>query len=72
MTTLPVIETHPDELTELLRRVARRADCLQADDHGGWHSDRRLWLRAEFEVFEQFERERPTALREYSEHTALV
>jgi hypothetical protein len=72
MTTLPVIETHSDELTELLRRVARRADCLHAAGNGGWHSDRRLWLRAEFEVFEQYERERLAALRECGRRTALV
>lgn len=72
MTSLPIIETQSDELTELLWRVARRADCLHAAGHGGWHSDRRLWLRAECEVFEQLERERPAALREHCEHTALV
>ena len=71
MTTLLLNETYSDELNELLRRVARRADSLQAASNCGRHHDRRVWLRAEFEVFEQFEREQPTALREHSHLAAL-
>ena len=42
-----------------LGAVARRADALAAGGRGDPVSDRRIWLRAEFEFFERLERSRP-------------
>ena len=50
------------ELMLLQLRVARRADLLSERFGGGRENDRRAWLRAEYEVFEQAERARPRRL----------
>lgn len=51
-----------DELTMLQLRVARRADALAARAEYLAMDDRRVWLRAEFEIFELVERACPTLL----------
>ena len=51
-----------DELLKLQLRVARRADVLAWQARGARDTDRRLWLRAEYEVLEWMERARPVAL----------
>lgn len=50
----------PDELGDVLLRVARRADAL-AGAATNVRSDRSVWLRAELEVLEHEERARPGA-----------
>ena len=50
------------ELSELLLRVARRADELARRSVVSRATDRWLWLRAEFEVFELLERAYPCRL----------
>ena len=49
----------PGALAELQLRVARRADELARRCHAGRDTDRRLWLRAELEVFERAECAQP-------------
>ena len=51
------------ELGELLLHVARRADELARRSVVSRATDRWLWLRAEYEVFERFERAHPHRLR---------
>jgi hypothetical protein len=51
-----------DELLELQLRVARHADVLARRSRYSRDMDRRLWLRAEYEVFERMERARPVVL----------
>ncbi len=58
----PVTSLDPGELIDLLLSVARRADELARRLPTGRASDRRLWLRAECEVFERLERARPHAV----------
>ena len=50
------------QLSELLLRVARRADELARRGVVSRATDRWLWLRAEFEVFELLERAYPCRL----------
>ena len=50
------------ELMMLQLRVARRADSLSERFGAGRENDRRAWLRAEYEVFEQAEGARPRRL----------
>ena len=52
----------PALLAELQLRIARRADQLRTKFRGGRENDRRVWMQAEFEILEQLERSRPTAL----------
>lgn len=47
------------QLSELLLRVARRADELARRNVMSRATDRWLWLRAEFEIFELLERADP-------------
>jgi hypothetical protein len=49
-------------LAELQLKIARRADQLREKFGGGRENDRRVWLRAEFEILERLERERPAVL----------
>lgn len=49
------------ELTLLLHAIARRGDTLARAGRAVRESDRTIWMRAEFEVLEQFERARPAA-----------
>lgn len=58
----------PGELTDIQLRVARRADELARRFHANRDTDRRLWLRAEFEVFERAERVQPAITAVASEH----
>lgn len=57
MTTLektdgPVAFVSAGELDDLQLSVARRADQLARSMRNGRADDRRIWLRAEWEVFE--------------------
>lgn len=56
----------PNDLRELQLRVARRADQLARRTLWSRATDRSLWLRAECEVFEQWE----TAGEAWSERAA--
>ena len=56
------VPTDVAELSELLLRVARRADELARRSVVSRATDRWLWLRAEFEVFELLERACPHRL----------
>lgn len=58
----PVSAHVPGALAELQLRVARRADELARRRHADRDTDRRLWLRAELEVFERAEHAKPCAV----------
>jgi len=56
---MPVEKVGPtsvEEWSELQLSVARRADALARGFTAGRSVDRRLWLRAEWEVFERWEK----------------
>lgn len=55
----PVTAHVPGTLAELQLRVARRADELARRTRADRHADRRLWLRAELEIFERMEQVKP-------------
>lgn len=59
----PLTFLSPDDQVLLwLLEIARRADLLALRHGPGRLSDRRIWLLAEFAVFEETERARPLAL----------
>jgi hypothetical protein len=51
-----------DQVLQWLWEIARRADVLASRQTANRLSDRRIWLQAEFAVFEQAELARPRAL----------
>ncbi len=67
-TDAPTAAPAPTELVlETLRRVARRADALSGKLKSTTReSDRRVWLRAEFEIFDTLERTHPAHCRHRS------
>ena len=53
----PATSSSTEVLLETLRRVARRADVLARQRQCATReSDRRVWLRAELEIFDTIER----------------
>ncbi|MEI6464673.1 MAG: hypothetical protein WCQ89_08100 [Verrucomicrobiota bacterium] len=51
-----------DQVLQWLLEIARRADALASRRGVNSVSDRQIWLKAEFAVFEETERARPQAV----------